>query len=377
MKSRVTQSDIAKAAGVHNTTVSLSLRNCPAIPEATRKRIQAIAAEMGYHPDPALQALVAYRAGRTSPRRQQALAYVTNWDSRWGWRAMPAHEQFYTGATRKAAEYGYQFEHFWLGEPGMSERRFSNMLFHRGITGVLLASHRMTSDALLGIDWARLSAVQIDRFPHTPGLHYVTNDQSGMVRRAVRQILAAGYKKIGLVMPRWRDDFVDQAWSAGFLTEQQRLPAATRIPILLYQNDRVDALPPYGFTNPAIALPVLENWYRRHRPEVIISYSPCVRGRLDQLGLSVPHDVAYVDMFLERNDGRIAGLRQNCERVGEAAVEILVSQLRQNLVGLPAVRSSTLIEGVWCDGESLPGSVFRAGPVGQASGNLPPLALTA
>lgn len=354
MKRRITQTDIARAAGVHNTTVSLALRNCPAIPEGTRKRIQTIAAEMGYCPDPALQALVAYRAGRTPVKRRQTLAYVTNWDTRWGWRAMPAHEQFHVGATRKAAEAGYQFEHFWLGEPEMTERRLSNMLFHRGITGVLLASHQSGRDTLLDFDWSRFAAVKIDRFPHNPRLHYVTNDQCGMIRLAFRRVLAAGYRRIGFVMPRWRDDFVDQAWSAGYLAEQNRLPHASRVPMLLYETAGAEVSRENH--DDTVGLPVLENWYRRHRPDVIISYASFIRHRLDELGISVPHDLAYVDLFLGQTDGRVAGIRQNCERVGEVAVEILVGQLHQNIFGIPSVPSATLIEGTWIDGHSLPGT---------------------
>ena len=56
---RVTLADIAKRADVHVTTVSLAMRNHPRLPEETRKRIQALAEEMGYRPDPMMRALVA------------------------------------------------------------------------------------------------------------------------------------------------------------------------------------------------------------------------------------------------------------------------------------------------------------------------------
>jgi len=39
--------DIAGAAGVSAATVSLALRNHASIPETTRERIRAVAAEMG------------------------------------------------------------------------------------------------------------------------------------------------------------------------------------------------------------------------------------------------------------------------------------------------------------------------------------------
>ena len=75
---RVTQLDIARVAGVHNTTVSLALRNSAEIPSETRERIRAIAEQMGYQPDPALRALVAYRRTTAVSRRTETIAYITN-----------------------------------------------------------------------------------------------------------------------------------------------------------------------------------------------------------------------------------------------------------------------------------------------------------
>jgi len=103
---RVTLSDIAVKAEVHVTTVSLALRNHPRLPEKTRRRIQALAKKMGYTPDPFLRALVSYR-GKMMPHRNPAiLAYVTNWHTRWGWKKMTAHPEFYEGAQAKAEELG-------------------------------------------------------------------------------------------------------------------------------------------------------------------------------------------------------------------------------------------------------------------------------
>jgi LacI family transcriptional regulator len=356
MKTRVTQNDIARVAGVHNTTVSLALRNSPAIPEPTRKRIQAIAEEMGYYPDPALQALVAYRNGRMPARRQETLAYVTNWYSKWGWQDEPASAKFYAGAQRKAAECGFQLEHFWLGEPGMSPRRLNSMLFHRGITGVVLASHRPDCDELAEVDWSRLSAIKIGCFPHSPALNRVVPDQSSIMRQAMKRIISAGYQRIGFIAPREWDDLSDQASSAGFLAEQCRLPAEVRIPILYSGGDSSGIVSVDDSGSRGLPLAVFEKWYRRHQPEVLVSFGPLVRNLLDSAGLVVPRDLAYVDLFLDGSDRRIAGIRENCERVGEIAIEILVAQMQQNLRGIPEVATVTSVECPWLDGDSLPQS---------------------
>ena len=101
MKTRVTQTDVARVAGVHNTTVSLALRNSQLIPDTTRERIRAVATRMGYCPDPALRALVAYRNSRRQNRQPITIAYATNWSTRWGWKEMACQEKYYEGAKKR------------------------------------------------------------------------------------------------------------------------------------------------------------------------------------------------------------------------------------------------------------------------------------
>ena len=55
---KATLEDVALKAGVHRTTVSLALREHPRIPAATRMRIKAIAAKLGYRINPLVSALL-------------------------------------------------------------------------------------------------------------------------------------------------------------------------------------------------------------------------------------------------------------------------------------------------------------------------------
>ncbi|HVU25849.1 MAG TPA: LacI family DNA-binding transcriptional regulator [Opitutus sp.] len=352
MNRRVTMTDVAKRAGVHYTTVSLALRNHPSLPVATRERLRALAEEMGYRPDPVLHALIDYR-GKLKPRRNiTTLAYVTNWDSRWGWKQAWPHPEFFGGAEQRATDLGYQLEHFWLGEPGLTHQRLSDVLHTRGITGLIIASHRYEIDRALRFKWQNFSAVKIDFFPHEPALHAVTNDQRAVIRLAVRRVLAAGYRRIGFVMHRLWDHGVDLAWSAGFLGEQQTIPPAERIPIFKFP----DSLPLDTSTHLDHLAPraPFEAWLRRHRPDVLISTAAFVQPHLEALGISVPRDLGFADILLDRFEGQTAGVRQNCRRVGELAVEILAGQLQQHAFGVPQFPTATLVEGTWFDGASLP-----------------------
>lgn len=86
----------------------------------------------------------------------------------------------------------------------------------------------------------------------------------------------------------------------------------------------------------------------------MIGFGPAVLPQLRELGLSVPQDLAFADMCVEKPDGTVAGVRHNCRRVGELAVELLAGQLQLHQVGLPPFPTSTLVEGTWFDGATLP-----------------------
>ncbi|MDX2186460.1 MAG: LacI family DNA-binding transcriptional regulator [Opitutaceae bacterium] len=352
---RTTLADIAKAAGVHVTTVSLALRNHPRLPQETRDRLQGLAKKMGYVPDPLLRALVAYRGRNRTRRSPSTLAYVTNWDSAWGWRKTTAHPQFYEGARRKAEELGYKLVHFWMREPGLTHGRLSGILTARAINGVILASHQREADDSIEFDWSRFSAVKIDYFPHKPELHNVTNDQCSIVRLAMRRLIGAGYRRIGFVMHRGWNYSVDHLWSAGFLCEQATLPVRDRLPMLLFPDaEPVEEWMNESKTDVIAPLGKLKVWLEKHKPEVIISKASFVLPRLAELKVQVPKDVGFVDVFLESFDGTTAGVRQNYDTVGELAVEILAGQLHHNKYGVPAIPTTTFVEGTWFDGASCP-----------------------
>jgi LacI family transcriptional regulator len=348
-------SDVARSAGVHVTTVSLAMRNHPRLPETTRRRIQELAERLGYRPDPLLRALVAYRGRIMERRNAPTLAYVTNWNTRLGWRKVTAHPDFYAGAEEKANQLGYRLEHFWMREPGLTQGRLSRMLYARGINGLIIASHGREMGDALQFEWENFSAVKIDYFPHQPVLHNVTNNQCDIIRLAMQKVLASGYERIGLVMHRGWDHAVDHLWTAGYLCEQQHLAPSKRVPAHIFPGP----YPVEAWFNESDAPVVADfepfsKWLRRYRPEVIISKGSFVLPLLKRLGLRIPGDVAFVDVFLEEPDGATAGVRQNHKTVGTVAVEILAGQLQHNKFGVPEIPTTTFVEGTWFDGMTCP-----------------------
>lgn len=352
MKPRITITDVAKRAGVHYTTVSMALRNHPRLPVATRERLRALAQEMGYRPDPMLHALIDYRTQRTTQRRMTTLACVTNGVARSSWKQDPHYSAMLEGATSRASDLGYQLEHFWLSEPGLTHRRLSEVLHSRGIVGVIVAPQRHDTDGAVLFEWSKFCGVGVDFSAHQPALHNVTIDRCAAVRIAMRRARAAGYRRIGFAVSQEWDLNTDLAWSSTFIAEQQRIPALDRVPIFQFE----DALPIAGAAIPT-PRPLhggFDGWLRRFRPDVLISNEALVRSRLNALGISSPRDLAFIDIIPEDSAGKVAGVRQNFRRVGEVAVEMLTRQMQQHLFGVPEIPTTTLVEGTWLDGESLP-----------------------
>jgi LacI family transcriptional regulator len=347
-KARVTQLDIARAARVHNTTVSLALRNSPSIPEETRFRIQALAIKLGYSPDPALRALVAYRNGRAINRRVETIAYITQGRTREDWRECPAEAACYTAARQKAEDCGYRLEPFWLGEPGLSDLRLASMLFHRGIAGVILASLLSPPPRMPGFDWRRFSAIKLGGTPSDPPTHRVTIDATGSIRLALRHAVNAGYRRAGLVLSKCWDDALDQGWSAGFSLGQPWLRHDQHMPIFFGQHATSSAPSDYASEETErFAL-----WLDKFQPDVILSGHPSTAQTLASLGIETRHDVGLIDLLGDAGGKAVAAINQNLGRLGQIAVEMLIAQLQQNLRGLPAVPTTTLVSGSWNPGPS-------------------------
>ena len=353
--------DVAKSAGVHVTTVSLAMRNHPRLPEATRLRIQQLAERMGYRPDPLLRALVSYRGKVTKRRNTPTLAYVTNWKTRWGWKNATGHPDFFLGATKMAEELGFKLEHFWMQEPGLTEGRLSRMLYSRGINGLIIASHGREMGDALQFDWQNFCGVKIDYFPHQPVLYNVTNNQCDIIRLAMQKVLSLGYRRIGFAMHRGWDHTVDHLWTAGFLCEQQHFPEAERLQAHIFpEPEPIDVWFNESDAPVAVESAAFRRWYKKFSPDVIISKGSFVLPELKAMGLKVPRDVAFVDVFLENPDGSTAGVRQNHETVGAVAVELLAAQLQHNKFGIPEIPTTTFVEGTWFGGLSCPARILPA-----------------
>ena len=338
-----TMQQIADAVGCSRMAVSLALRNSPKISAATIARIRKVADEMGYRPNPMVSALMTQlRHGRTV-KRPTTIAYVTAYPTEDGWRQPGLFTEFHTGAEKRAEALGYKLENYWLRRPGLSEKRFCDVLFARNVLGLVIAP-LPSGGGTLALDWARFASAAIGYSVTSPNIHRASNDQYSTIRLAIAELTRLGYRRIGLAKTRDGDERVNHNWSAGMLVEQSMVPAERRVPLLLADGPFEEAF---------------AAWFSAHRPDVVLTQEWRCGRVLKNLGVRVPEDVGIANLGVTRDETQWAGMNQNAELVGAAALDLVDAQLRRNEFGIPVQQKTVVIPGHWVAGPT----VREIGPV--------------
>jgi DNA-binding LacI/PurR family transcriptional regulator len=137
MKKRITQRDIAKKAGVDVSTVSLALSSHPRIPEVTRARIEAVAKELGYRPDPALSSIASARWKGRRDDKGTTLAFLVD-----DLKTAEIELKLYLDGVRQQADLlGYHVETFSLSDYPSPEALW-RVIRTRGIRGTVIGQSR-------------------------------------------------------------------------------------------------------------------------------------------------------------------------------------------------------------------------------------------
>lgn len=335
--------DVARALGVHRTTVSLALRRDPRIPAETQAAVRATAERLGYRPNPLVAALMQQQRGRKSQHGVTTLAYLTFDSAGEVWRRNPAYVEIYDGAKARAAELSFRLEEFSLTRGGMNPRRLRQILLARGIGGVLV-SPPPGAGSRVDFDLTDFAAIGIGLRIREPILERVSTDHYQATRLAVQMCRARGYRRLGLVVGDTASERIGHRWEAAFLMEHWRGRGAANVPVLSGPiNTAVQATPP-GFTA----------WLRRHRPDAVLATPSDQADAWLKAIRAVAPQTALVSLGLRDRRGKIAGIWQNHARVGEMAAELLVAKLQRNERGADHAMDTHLVEGEWIDGATLP-----------------------
>ncbi len=329
---------LAKSLRLSVATISEALRDSARVKAATKQRVIRAAEAAGYQRNPLLGATFSAlrRARHQGFSGMLALVDVTS-----GGRAELGifHREVVKGASARAQELGFRAELFWVGSmaPALSVARLSRVLRARGINGVIFLPFDHVQD-FSDFDFGQMSAVSMENRLISPVLHTVQPDHYLSIRRALQSLTERGYSRIGLCLEAEKDKRVDFKWSSGFLSFFRLTGRKLAVPPLL--RDKLDRA-------------VFNEWFRKHRPDLIIGHSELMTDWLKAERVRVPEDVGFFRINVTERSNQCAGLDLRPLRLGAVAVETVVAMLHRREAGCPEFPSSISIDAVCVDGPTL------------------------
>ncbi|MDF3130110.1 LacI family DNA-binding transcriptional regulator [Kiritimatiellaeota bacterium B1221] len=331
--------DIARAAGVHQSTVSRALRGDPALPEVTRKRLSALAERMGYRPNPLVSALIAERRRGRRSGRGSVLAVLSAGKHPEAWRENPqgSYAQLYEYMKTHAHRLGYGLEEYALDDPHTGgPKRLQQILLSRGIRGILLAPMPLEVNEI-DFDLREFAAVALRLYLQRPLLDRVTPDYFSVMYTALEKLNATGHRRVGFLSNSEVDERVRHRSLGAYLVKQQAVPAQYYKPMI------------YGDWSDSDFLA----WVQKGKLDAVVTsiYPQYLRAQqcLVKNGWTLPRDLSLICLDCHA-DTEEAGMQHNLEQEAVSAINFLTKKVESADFGVPAQSCRLSIPGRWRDG---------------------------
>jgi LacI family transcriptional regulator len=314
LKKRTTIKDIAEAAGVSATAVSMALNHSPRISRGTKERILGIAETMHYRPNYAARSL----AGRRSNTLGLVITTIMN----------PFYPELAKGIEDRARERGYNIILCSTNYDASREKDFINILRSKGVDGIIFSSVEMDDPYLKPLIDDAFPFVLVNRrvAESTAGakLDYVVLDNVSGGAIAIRHLYNLGHRRIAIIAGSLNS-------STGMERTQGAQKALAECGLSLDPGFIVEC----GFSK--------ERAYDATRRLLPLSPAPTavfaqndymalgVRDAVLDAGLSIPKDVALVG-FDNIEAAAIRGveittINQKKYEMGATAVEFLIEKI--------------------------------------------------
>jgi DNA-binding LacI/PurR family transcriptional regulator len=187
---RPTISDIAHRAGVSKVAVSYALNGQPGVSEATRKRIVAIAQEIGFNPSSAARALSGANAqaiGLALCRPARTLGLE------------PFFMDLISGVEAELSAHSYALMLQVVADAEAEVALYRRWWGERRVDGVLVCDLRDDDPRVPALEKLKLPAVVIGGPGHTGRLPNVWSDDSAAIVEVIEYLYALGHRRIARV----------------------------------------------------------------------------------------------------------------------------------------------------------------------------------
>ena len=324
---RITMRVVAKEAGVATSTVSKALRSDPSISAAQCRRIQQIARELGYRPDPLVSKLMAdlhHHRRRADPLD---IAWIDFWDrtpSGYLARELPAMLE---GARCRAAELGYGVRVYRPAAEGVTPKRLSRILATCNQWGVIVPP---VPDSAGSIPWDLngFAAVTIGTSLQRPIMHRVSANHFQGAMLAFAQMRKRGFRRVGLALSDSMSARTEEKWLGAFHAASSHVRKCDRVPALLCRTGEVKAL---------------KAWLRQTAPDAVLVAEDWIGATLRSARRSPA--LAWL-VRLPETDAEPA-LDYQPRQLGRVAMEMVVAQIHRNERGSPPNPHTMLLDAIW------------------------------
>ena len=191
-RGRPTIADVARRAGVSTAAVSYVMNDLPGVGEATRARILAIAAEMGWRPSGPARALTRARAG--------AVGLVLARDPA-DLELDPFSVRFLSGVERMLAAHDCALVMQMLAPAGaeIDVAPYSRLMSAGRVDGFLVTDPRRDDPRIALLAGSSVPAVVVGATGDPCPLPVVETDHLEGMEHAVRHLLSLGHRRLGFV----------------------------------------------------------------------------------------------------------------------------------------------------------------------------------
>jgi DNA-binding LacI/PurR family transcriptional regulator len=326
---RVGIRDVARHLGVSLMTVSLALRNSSEVSAATKNKVKIAAEKLGYHPDPEVSRLMS-RLRLTRARKGHAtiaLADISDRPAGYGGRYFL---QILEGAQKRAEVLGFRVMKASLAEMRCGVPRLLDILFNRGVTGIVLLPPIRPLTIPLDLDWSHFAVVSTT-YAITPHVvHRVVPHEFLNMCLILKRFEKAGLSRIGVL---FEYDF-----------DARNLHQFSAAISLLGHADWILHVKSRNSLNRDEII----DWIKSKRLEIIVTpfveyLQPILermpadkRPKLYSLGVPVTPDVPHLD--------------QRTYDIGVNAINQLVGMIHHSDFGLMDSPATTMMRGHFIDG---------------------------
>lgn len=303
--------DVARVAGVSLATVSRALRGLPNVAAVTRERVQKVAEELGYRPDP--------NASRLATGKSRTVGVAVPYISQWYF------SQVLAGVEAVLADEGYdlllisvgtddakrRFVHEW---PNLQRRVDALIIVDLGFDADELALFEQDQALVvtIGYDFAAFSAVTIDN--------------RAAAQLAVSHLTGLGHRRIGLI-----GDDPDGPMSFAVPNERRQGYLDALGAVGVEADPELEK--PGSFTIDGGADAMRRLWRLDDRPTAVFAMSDemafgAMRYAKDS-GIAIPEDLSIVG-FDDHDLSSLVGLttiRQPVSESGAAAARLVLESL--------------------------------------------------